>query len=281
MFANTGRAASAHGALDLARGAEAAGVESLWTVEHVVVPSGYQSAYPYARSGRMAGGVDDFDIPDPLVWLAYVAAVTSTVKLATGILIVPQRNPLITAKEVATLDQLSGGRMVLGVGVGWLAEEFQALGVPFERRGARLDAYVEAMRALWDQDQASVSNEFVDFRSCISRPQPVQGRVPIVIGGHTDAAARRAGRIGDGFFPGGGSIEDLSHLFGVMRAAAEDAGRDPAQIELTAGGGGRTLEEQLARIDALHELGVHRIVVPPLPVDALAGTVAAVEARTS
>jgi alkanesulfonate monooxygenase SsuD/methylene tetrahydromethanopterin reductase-like flavin-dependent oxidoreductase (luciferase family) len=190
MFANTGPAASAQGALELARGAEAAGVESLWTVEHVVVPSGYQSAYPYARSGKMAGGVDDFDIPDPLVWLAYVAAATSTIKLATGILIVPQRNPLITAKEVATLDQLSGGRMILGVGV-------------------------------------------------------------------------------------------LSHLLDVMRAAAEEAGRDPAQIELTAGGGGRTVDEQLAHIDALHALGVHRVVVPPLPVDALAATVATVEERTS
>ncbi len=118
MFANTGPFVDGPPAAGLAQAAEAAGFDSLWTVEHVVVPRGYASPYPYDESGKMPGGREDFDIPDPLVWLSYVAAATESIKLATGILIVPQRNPLVTAKAVATLDKLSGGRAVLGVGVG-------------------------------------------------------------------------------------------------------------------------------------------------------------------
>src|SRR3712207_5697406 len=131
MFTNTGMGSTAAGAKALATLAEELEYESLWTVEHVAWPSGYESAYPYDKSGKMAGGAEEFDLPDPLIWLAYVAAVTDRIKLATGILIVPQRNPLVMAKEIATIDSLSGGRMILGVGVGWLKEEFDALGVPF------------------------------------------------------------------------------------------------------------------------------------------------------
>ena len=118
MFANTGHGSSPEGATAVAEAAEAGGFEAIWTVEHVVVPSGYESKYPYDPSGKMAGGAEEFDLPDPLIWLTWVAAKTTRIKLATGILIVPQRNPVITAKELATLDHLSGGRMVLGVGAG-------------------------------------------------------------------------------------------------------------------------------------------------------------------
>jgi len=197
MFTNTGMGSTAAGALDLATRADRLGFESLWTVEHVVVPSGYGSAYPYHPSGKMAGGMEEFDLPDPLIWLAFVAAATERIRLATGILIVPQRNPLVLAKEVATLDALSGGRVTLGVGVGWLEEEFNALGVPFADRGRRLDDYVEAMRALWQGGKASVHNTYASFDECISLPRPAAGTVPIVIGGHSRAAARRAARLGD------------------------------------------------------------------------------------
>ena len=180
MFTNTGMGSTAAGALDLATRADRLGFESLWTVEHVVVPSGYESKYPYDPSGKMAGGAEAFDLPDPLAWLAFVAAVTDRIKLATGILILPQRNPAITAKEVATIDALSGGRVMLGLGVGWLREEFDALGVPFEDRGRRHDDYVEAMRALWTQDKATVHNTYANFDNCISRPRPVNGTVPFV-----------------------------------------------------------------------------------------------------
>ena len=130
-YCNTGRYTDPARAIELLQAAEAAGFESAWTVEHTVIPRGYQSAYPYTSDGRLPGGEGDFLLPDPLIWMSYVAAATSRIKLATGILILPQRNPLVLAKEVATLDRLSGGRVDLGIGVGWLHEEFDALGIPF------------------------------------------------------------------------------------------------------------------------------------------------------
>jgi probable F420-dependent oxidoreductase len=269
MFANTGLGKSAAGALDLATRADRLGFESLWTVEHVVVPSGYQSAYPYDPSGKMAGGAEDFDLPDPLVWLSFVAAATERIRLATGVLIVPQRNPLILAKEVASLDALSGGRVTLGVGVGWLEEEFAALGVPFADRGRRLDDYIEAMRALWTQSKASVHNTYTNFDNCISRPYPANGTVPIVIGGHSKAAARRAARLGDGFFPGNGSLAEVTEVFSLLRAECDAIGRDPAEVELTAGSFGSGFDQMASRIDKLAALGVSRTILAPLPGDKL------------
>ena len=261
VFANTGPFTEPAAAVAMAQAAEAAGFESLWTVEHTVVPDGYESTYPYDKSGRMPGS-DDSPIPDPLIWLTYLAAVTSTLRLGTGILIQPQRNPVVLAKEVATLDHLSGGRMELGVGVGWLEEEFDAIGVPFAERGRRTDDGIAAMRALWSQDRASYDGEFTSFNGCISRPQPVGGSVPVHIGGHTEIAARRAGRLGDGFFPASGSHRTLAERFAQMRQAAEEAGRDPDAIEITCGGNGVFGPNGLEEAAALAELGVDRIVVP-------------------
>jgi probable F420-dependent oxidoreductase len=188
VFANTGPFTDPVKAAAFAQAAEAAGFESLWTVEHVVVPSGYESAYPYDPSGKMPGP-EESPIPDPLIWLSYVAAATSRIRLATGILILPQRNPVVLAKEVATLDHLSGGRVELGIGVGWLEEEFDAIGVPFADRGRRNDEYVEAMRALWRDDKATFHGQYANFDECVMRPQPVNGTVPIHIGGHTETQA--------------------------------------------------------------------------------------------
>ena len=260
-FANIGPAASREGAIAFAQTAEAAGIESLWTVEHVVVPAGYESAYPYDRSGRMPGR-DDSLIPDPIVWLAFLASATTTLRLATGVLILPQRNPVVLAKELATLDHLSGGRVMLGVGVGWLREEFDAIGVPFEERGARTDDCVGALRALWSQDCASYEGRFTSFRDCIVRPRPAAGTIPVHVGGHSEAAARRAGRLGDGFFPAQGSHEELAKLFGVVRDTAVEHGRDPDAIELTAGGNGAIGPNALDEVRALADLGVHRVVLP-------------------
>ena len=263
MFANTGPFVEEANAIALATTAEECGFESLWTVEHVVVPSGYTSTYPYDASGKMPGGQEDFDIPDPLIWLSYVAAVTKRIRLATGILILPQRNAVVTAKAVATLDKLSGGRVTLGVGVGWLKEEFEALGVPFERRGARTDDHIRALRALWGDDCSTYRGEFVSFENVYSRPRPAQGLVPIVIGGHTKRAARRAGELGDGFFPVKGSALELAELIRVAKAAARDAGRDPDALEITTGGGP---SEHLRR---MADLGVSRVTVPPMAPDGL------------
>jgi probable F420-dependent oxidoreductase len=266
MFANVGPMAFAEGAAGIAQAAEAGGFESLWTVEHTVVPSGYESAYPYSKSGKMPGG-EDFDIPDPLIWLTYVAAHTSTIRLGTGILILPQRNPVVLAKEIATLDRLSGGRVELGIGVGWLQEEFDAIGVPFDERGKRADDHVAAMRALWTQDKATYQSDYISFTDAISRPQPTQNPVPITIGGHSKIAARRAGRLGNGFFPGRGDHEELAELFDIARSTAVEHGRDPDAIELTVGGTGATGDDAIEELKKLADLGVSRVVMPPLAFD--------------
>jgi probable F420-dependent oxidoreductase len=261
MFANTGAMVSPEGAAAVARHAEQAGFESIWTVEHVVVPANYESKYPYNRSGRMAGG-DDAPIPDPLIWLSYVAAHTERLKLATGMLILPQRSPLVTAKELATLDVLSHGRVVLGVGIGWLREEFEAIGVDFETRGRRAVEGIEAMRVLWADDQPSYQGETVRFHDARMWPKPVHRRIPIVLGGHGEVAARRAGRLADGFFPGRSKPEEVRPLLEVMRRAAEEAGRNPDSIELTLGA-----PPDPGFVEQLVELGVDRVVLPPMGFD--------------
>jgi probable F420-dependent oxidoreductase len=254
-YASLGKYSNGPAAVELAQAAEAAGFDSIWTVEHVVVPAAYQSRYPYSPSGKMGSGLEDFPIPDPLIWLAYVASATRTIKLGTAILILPQRNPVVTAKAVATLDHLAGGdRVLLGIGVGWLAEEFAALGVPFEDRGPRTDEYVAAMRALWSQERASFKGRFVSFEDVFCRPLPAGRRIPIIVGGDTTAAARRAGRIGDGYFPARGAPAEL---LAEMRRAAVEAGRDPGAIEVTL-----SAPAEPAEIEALARMGVSRVAVP-------------------
>ena len=266
VFANVGRYGTPQGAATLARAAEDAGFESIWTVEHVVVPEGYESEYPYAEGGRMPGR-ESAPIPDPLIWLSYLAGVTTTIKLATGILIAPQRNPVVLAKEAATLDVLSAGRLVLGVGAGWLEEEFDAIGVPFGDRGKRLDDHIGALRALWTGTPASYDGEFSKFANVYSEPSPTFGTIPIVIGGHSPAAARRAGRMGDGFFPGRGELPELNGLFDIMRVAAIEAGRDPAIIELTGPGTVAFGPDPIGALHQYEEAGISRVTVPPLSFD--------------
>ena len=258
IFANVGPLGRPEIAAELGQICEETGIESVWTVEHVIVPGGYASEYPYAKDGKMPGG-DDAPVPDPLVWLTWVGAHTTTLRLATGILILPQRNPVVLAKEVATLDLLTGGRVTLGIGVGWLQEEFDAIGVPFAERAARTDEYVAVMRALWTGTAVDFDGEFTTLRAAHSFPHPAQGSVPIVVGGHTKAAARRAGRLGDGFFPGKG---DWSELQPVMREAAVEAGRDPDAIEITRGGA-----MDAEGVKRMRDEGCDRLVIPPLAFD--------------
>ncbi len=260
-FANIGSFVEPMEAIRLARAAEASGFESIWTVDHVVVPGGYRSKYPYDPSGRLPSG-EATVFPDPLIWLAYVAAMTSTLRLGTGILIVPQRNPVVLAKELATLDHLSGGRVILGAGIGWLEEEFRALGVPFTGRGTRTEESIAAMRALWSEDQASFEGTTASFTDCFLRPQPVGGSIPVHVGGASPAAARRAGRIGDGFFPLGVRPEELPPLIEIVRRSAEDAGRDPTAIEVTVPCTTTDGQEALAEVTVLAESGADRVLVP-------------------
>jgi probable F420-dependent oxidoreductase len=251
---NQGYGATAEGAHVMARAAEESGFESVWTAEHVVVPAGYESNYPYGKSGRMASR-DDFDIPDPYIWLAYVAGLTTTLRLATGVSVLPLRNSLVLAKQVATLDALSGGRMILGVGTGWLEEEFDAVGVPFRRRGAATDDAIKALRALWEQDPATYHGSHHDFDDVYVRPRPIQTPVPIVIGGHSERAARRAGELGDGFYPASAQTEDLPGLVALAREHAERAGRDPEALEIT-----RAVRPDPERVEREVRAGVDRVV---------------------
>ena len=158
-----------------------------------------------------------------------------SLRLGTCILIVPQRNPLILAKELATpLDQLSGGRVELGLGIGWMREEFDALGIPWPRRGARNDEYIEVMRALWAGPHAEFHGEFVDFEKVTCSPRPVNGDIPILVGGDTDAAIRRAVKLADGYFPGEGNTQRLAELLGRVRTACDRADRDYGTLEINA-----------------------------------------------
>lgn len=249
-----------------ARHAEACGFESISVVEHTVVAAGYTSTYPYDASGRM-DLADDLDIPDPLDLLAFLAGCTGRIGLATGVLVLPNHHPVVLAKRAATVDRLSGGRLRLTVGMGWMREEVEACGADFATRGRRADEQIQVMRKLWADTAphgADHEGEFFRFKNAMSYPKPARaGGVPIHIGGHSRAAARRAGRHGDGIQPLGVTGEALCDLLKLMREEAELAGRDPDALEVTLG-------HSLARItpekaQRLAELGADRIVLQPTP----------------
>jgi probable F420-dependent oxidoreductase len=179
--------------------AERLGFATVWAPEHVVLIDDHASQYPYSSSGLFPGGAK-IPIADPFATLAYAAACTRTIRLGTGICLVPEHNPLILAKTAATLDRLSGGRFIFGAGVGWLAEEFQALGVPFERRGARTREYIDIMRRLWTEETSSHQGEFASFAGVSSYPKPLRASgIPVWFGGESEAALRRVAEYGDGW----------------------------------------------------------------------------------
>jgi probable F420-dependent oxidoreductase len=178
--------------------AERLGFSTIWAAEHVVLLDQYASKCPYS-TGKFPWPTD-IPIADPLTTLAYAAACTSKIRLATGICLVPEHNPLVLAKTAATLDRLSGGRFILGAGVGWLAEEFEALGIPFERRGARTREYIEVMRKLWRERRSSHQGQFAKFTDVLSFPKPVSSKgIPVWFGGESNPALRRVAESGDGW----------------------------------------------------------------------------------
>jgi probable F420-dependent oxidoreductase len=218
---NFGPCADPGVATRVARAAEAAGFESLWTGEHVVLPDPQAPPSPAAP---------DTPFLDPAVALAYVAAATRDVRLGTGIIILPQRNPLVLAKELASVDVLSGGRLIFGLGIGYLKPEFDALGIPFEQKGARTLDYLQAMLAMWTQEKPEYAGRFVRFAGIQAMPRPVQKpHPPIVIGGHTPAAFRRAVEHGNGWY---GFMDDLDlaarHIAELR--AIEREGTRPAHL---------------------------------------------------
>lgn len=245
--------------IGLAQLAEQIGFESVWTFEHAIIPIDYQSKYPYSADGKM--GVDpDANFVDPLIALTAIAAATSTIRLGTGVNILPQANPLYVAKQAASLDFVSNGRFELGVGIGWLREEFQACGTPFERRGARFDDYIQAMRKVWSGDVVEHQSEFLDWTGFKSKPTPVQDPFPVVIGGTKGKAFERTARYGNGWFAPTGSPDQLAPLLTELDAACAKEGRERSEIEVTAMWFPNA--EDLSDVDRYTELGVGRLVVP-------------------
>ena len=246
-------------------GAEERGFESIWVAEHVVLFDDYESQYPYSPDGRFPGGGDS-GLLEPLTALTYLAAVTDRVRLGTGICLVPQRNPVYTAKQVVDLDVLSGGRVDFGVGVGWLREEFEAVAAPFERRGKRTDEYLQVMQSLWTDEVSSFSGETYDLRPCRMYPKPVQQpHPPIHVGGESDAALRRVARYGQGWYTFNRLPDQLDEPLARLDGFLADEGRKRSEIELTLCPYFNPVTPEM--VDAYAEAGVDRLVVLLLAFD--------------
>jgi probable F420-dependent oxidoreductase len=215
------------------RESEAMGISTIWVGEHVVLFDQYASRYPYAADGKVPAPSGS-GLLEPMVTLSYLAACTRSVRLGTAMLLLPQRNPVYVAKEVSSLDWLSGGRVDLGIGVGWLREEFEALGVPWERRGVRTDEYIEVLRTLWCDDRSSFSGETYQLPECEMFPKPVQRpHPPLHIGGETDAALRRAARTAQGWHTFNRSPDELAAGLVTLDHLLDDAGRSRRDLRIT------------------------------------------------
>ena len=251
-------------AIEVAQQAEAAGVESIWTFEHVMIPLEYTSKYPYTKDGRM-GVAPETNMIDPLIGLAAVAGATSTIRLATGVNILPQVNPLLLAKQAASLDFISSGRLMLGLGIGWLEEEFDAMGVPFSARGRRNDDYLEAMRKVWSGEVVEHESEFLSWHGFKSYPKPVQDPLPIVIGGSKGKAFERIARFGQGWYAPTARLDQLQAEIQTLADVCSEHGRVAAEIEVST-----MLVPQMEpdKVKAAAEIGVDRLIVP---IAALAG----------
>jgi probable F420-dependent oxidoreductase len=213
---------------------EERGFHSLWAPEHVVLFDQYASRYPYSDDGRI-GGAPDAGPLEPFVALSFLASATKRIRLGTGVLLVPQRNPVYTAKSVSSLDWLSGGRVELGVGIGWLREEFAALGVPWDRRGDRTRSYLGVMRALWRDDVSQYQDEFYQLAPCRQFPKPVQKpNPPVLFGGESDAALARVAEVGDGWYGFNLTPKTASERIAQLGQRLARAGRKRSDIRIYA-----------------------------------------------
>lgn len=245
-----------------AQAAEAVGFDALYAPEHVVFFPSYTSKYPYTADGNPNFGPDT-GLYDPLFVAAAATSVTTTLRVATSVMILPERPALLVAKEVMTLDHLAGGRFDLGVGIGWSDEEYAALGVPFERRGRRCDEYIEAIRVAWRDERATYKGEFVNFEDVVLLPKPLNGTVPIIIGGDSEAAMRRAARLGDGWYGWWASGELEPHLDKLRSILAAEGRNHDAGFSLRVGLpiGRETPDEVAAKAAEAARLGVDEFVV--------------------
>ena len=241
------------------------GFESIWLPEHVVLFDDYGSSYPYSDDGRLPTG-GDAGMLEPLNALTFLAAVTDRVRLGTGICLVPQRNPVYTAKAVTDLDSLSGGRVEFGVGIGWLREEFEAVAMPFEKRGARTDEHLAVMKTLWCDEVSEFHGEHYDLNPCRMYPKPVQSpHPPILIGGESDAALRRVARLGQGWFTFNRLPEDLPAPLERLDAALADQGRSRDDVTLSVSPYLKSVAPDM--IEKYAALGVDRLIVMCLAFD--------------
>ncbi|BBZ48945.1 LLM class F420-dependent oxidoreductase [Mycobacterium heidelbergense] len=259
----------------VASAADRCGFATLWAGEHVVMVDRPASQYPYSDDGVIAVPAQA-DWLDPMVALSFAAAATSRIGVATGVLLLPEHNPVVVAKQAASLDRLSGGRLTLGVGVGWSKDEFDALGVPFEHRAARTAEYVAAMRTLWRDDVASFDGRFVGFEAIRVNPKPVRDRrIPIVVGGNSDAALRRVATWADGWY--GFNVDGVAAVrerIDTLERLCAESGRDRAELRLCVA----LRKPSVGDIGALAESGVDELVLvgaPPDRPDAATGWVSA------
>ena len=239
--------------------AEERGFDSIWVAEHVLLFDEYKSRYPYANDGKIPVPPES-GILDPFVALSYLAAVTKTIRLGTGICLVPQRNPVYTAKEVATLDWLSNGRFDLGIGVGWLAEEFEALDVPFEHRGSRCRAYIDVMKTLWTDPVSEYSGKFYELAPTRQFPKPIQQpHPPIHFGGESNAALGRVADLGQGWYGFNLEADQLNERIAHLVSLLEERGRKRADIEISVCP--YLLPADPERIERYEDAGVDRVIL--------------------
>ena len=238
---------------------EAKGVHGIWVPEHVLFFPEYASTYPYSDNGRIPGNPEG--ILDPFTALTFIAAHTQRVRLGTGICLVPQRQPVYTAKMVADVDYLSGGRVDFGVGIGWLKEEFENLGMDFATRAARTEEYILAMRALWSEGISEFSGQTVSLKPCHFNPKPVQKPYPpIYFGGESDPALRRVARLGDGWYGFDLDPEQLQEKLVSLDAALAATGRSRQDIDLIIGPNRHPVNADT--VAAYAAAGVDQLVVP-------------------
>jgi probable F420-dependent oxidoreductase len=220
--------------LPVAEAAERLGFDSAWVAHHVTLPYERASRYPYGHSGTEVAMSPGMQWLDPLVTLSMVGAGTERVRLGTSVLVLPYRNPVNLAAEVAALDVLSDGRVLLGVGAGWMQEEFRALGIDPAERGARTDEHIEVLRTLWSEDPASFNGRFTQFEGIVLATTPrTEGGPPVWVGGNTEVALRRAVRLGDGWHGFEVYPEDMPGVRERLQRAGDELGRDPAALTLS------------------------------------------------
>jgi probable F420-dependent oxidoreductase len=265
-----GPLANREGITAFAQLAEELGFDSLWVSDHVIVPRSLDSKYPYSRDGSFPVP-PDFPFLEPLAVLLFAAGVTTKAKLGTTILVIPMRNPIVTAKMLSTLDVVSNGRLILGVGAGWMGEEFRALGVPFDDRGPRTSEYIELYKALWTEENPSFHGKFWDVENIGFAPKGVQKpHPPIWVGGHGKPALRRAGRLADAWHAIGLPAEVVKRDYEEVLRHAKEAGRDPASVGLTMRTRVRLDDDVQPAIDTLKSyaaIGVSHVVLEVFTLD--------------